>query len=307
MLQAHALVPEGAGGGSIYKRPKGGILPTDDPSYTLPGLTPQPVPAAHAPAGRADAAAQAAAGGAHPSGSDMHLTGGLGSMPQAGLADPSLPVPLQQAQQQQPARGLAQQRRRSQQPTLQQQQRRHSMQPATGRLAHAAAGPAMRPASAESQVQTAAVGVATQQAAMPGRRTSLPAQIDRQLQFSGSAEVLPPANGHGLQAAHAPAHKQLMPVPEDDTPHNDAAAPPQPAAAVPLPSSSQATAQPAAAPLSARTPGSVAPRELAITALTGLVSTPLRGGFYQFTDERHGFVFQLGPDASEPDSAGALR
>jgi hypothetical protein len=54
-----------------------------------------------------------------------------------------------------------------------------------------------------------------------------------------------------------------------------------------------------------RTPGSVAPRELAITALTGLVSTPLRGGFYQFTDERHGFVFQLGPDASEPDSAGA--
>jgi hypothetical protein len=54
----------------------------------------------------------------------------------------------------------------------------------------------------------------------------------------------------------------------------------------------------------APTPASVPapPRELAITALTGLEATPLRGGFYQYTDTRTGYTFQLGP--ASPDSAG---
>lgn len=334
MLQAHAMVPEGAGGGSMYKRPRQGGPQVPDPSYTLPGLTPFPpgVAAAEAAAAgrRSPLAATAAAGpaispraaaaapaAAPVSGSDMQLTGTGEAQPQLQhAAVQASPVQQQQAQQQQP----------------QPQQRRQSLQLVAGRMAHAAAGPTVRPASAESQMHPAPVAGKQQQqqrrqSAVPvrapaagavaggSRRVSAPpAPVDRELQFGSTS------TGPGQQAL---APLPLEAVPEElpleeaaaEVAHVAGAAPQQaqhsPQQAQQHPAASQATA--AGAPLvrvtlsavPQATPASVPapPRELALSRLTGLTSTPLKGGIYEFTDPRYGYVFQLGP--ASPDSAGA--
>lgn len=307
MLQAHAMVPEGAGGGSMYKRPKPGAQPADDPSYTLPGLSSAPAGAAAVLAAEAAAAADAAGVGAATTGSDMQLTAG----------DETHPQPQRHlAQQQQPQQPPDHLRRQSLQPAPQQQpppqqQRRHSMLPVAGRVQHAAAGPGLRPASAESQVHPHPNPAAP---AAGHRRVSaapLP-PLDRQLHFSESA----PSSEAGAGAQRALAPLPAVPEAEPEADAEPAAAEhqlprPLPLEAVPAASNLQ---HPALMALTAAgvlpaggvvggTPGSVAPRHMAITALTGLVSTPLRGGFYQFTDHRHGFVFQLGPER-EPDNTG---
>jgi hypothetical protein len=197
---------------------------------------------------------------------------------------------------------------------LQQQQRRLSLQPVAGRVAHAAAGPALRPGSAQSQALPAASGAAARQA----RRSSLPPPpaTDRQLRFSStSAEVVMPP---------------LAAVPEEEEPRTafkpaahepTTAAKPATAAALAELAGQHATAterSPAGAPspshlavaealvTAGKTPGSgpPPPRELALSVLTGLVVTPLRRGIYEFTEPRYGYVFQLGPGDPEPDSAG---
>ncbi|KAL4856859.1 hypothetical protein ACK3TF_002906 [Chlorella vulgaris] len=309
MLQAHAMVPEGAGGGSMYKRPKPGAQPAD-PSYTLPGLSSAPAGAAAVLAAEAAAAADAAGGGAATTGSDMQLTAG----------DETHPQPQQHlAQQQQPQQLPDHLRRQSLQPVPQQQpppqqQRRHSMMPVAGRVQHAAAGPGLRPASAESQVHPHPIPTAP---AAGHRRVSAapPQPLDRQLHFSESA----PSSEARAGAQRALAPLPAVPEAEPESDAEPAAAEhqlpgPLPLEAVPAASNLQhpaVTAVTAAGVLPAGgvvggTPGSVAPRHMAITALTGLVSTPLRGGFYQFTDHRHGFVFQLGPER-EPDNTDLPR
>ena len=321
MLQAHAMVPEGAGGGSMYKRPKQGGPQVPDPSYTLPGLTPLPPGAAAeaAAGGRSPLAAVAAAGpaispraaagapaAAPVSGSDMQLTG-------TGEAQPQLQHAAVQAS---PV----------QQQLAQPQQRRQSLQPVAGRMAHAAAGPAVRPASAESQMHPAPVAGKQQQqrrqsavpvrapaagaAAGGSRRVSAPpAPVDRELQFGGSTstgpgqqalaplpleavpEELPSEEAHAAGAA--PQQAQHSPQQAQQQPASQATAAGAPLVRVTL------SAVPQATPASVPAP----PRELALSRLTGLTSTPLKGGIYEFTDPRYGYVFQLGP--ASPDSAGA--
>lgn len=346
MLQAHAMVPEGAGGGSMYKRAKQGGPQVPDPSYTLPGLTPLPPGAAAAAAataavgGRSPLAAATAAApanspraaGAAPaaallSGSDMQLTGTDEAQPQ--LQHVAVQVSPLQQQQVQP-----QQRRQSLQPAQQQpaqQPRRQSLQPVAGRMAHAAAGPAMRPASAESQMHPApAAGRQQQQqrrqsavpvrapaagaAAGGSRRLSVPpAPVDRELQFGSTSTV---AGQQALAPLPLEAVPEELPLEEAAEEAAVAGAAAQQAQRSPQqaqqPAASQVTAAGAGGPLvrvtlsavPQATPASVPapPRELALSRLTGLTSTPLKGGIYEFTDPRFGYVFQLGP--ASPDSAG---
>ena len=344
MLQAHALVPEGAGGGSIYKRPKGGAATAADPSYTLPAYTPLP-PAAAAAA--AATAAAAAAGQGPVSGSDMELvTAGdeivpahqahqVQEQPAVQQHDQSVQAELEPepvVELHPPAQQAQAQRRRSLQPvSVQQQQqqqqqqpaRRQSLQPVAGRVAHAAAAAAPRPASAESQVQQGVAAPAAQQrrqsmapggagaaaaaaAAGGSRRVSAPpAPIDRELHFSSVSTL----GGAGMALAAVPEEQPLAEADEAAV-AAAAAAPRQQQAHQPAASQATAVAQVGAGAAAAAaadphaTPASVPapPRELALAKLTGLASTPLKGGIYQFTDPRHGYVFQLGP--ASPDSAG---
>lgn len=337
------MVPEGAGGGSMYKRPKQGGPQVPDASYTLPGLTPLPPGAAAAAVAAAGGRSPlAAVGGAGPansprpaaavpaaapvSGSDMQLTGTDEAQPQVQHAAVQA-SPVQQQQQ----------CRQSLQPAQQQQgqqPRRQSLQPVAGRMAHAAAGPGVRPASAESQMRPApAAGKQQQQrrqsavpvrapaagaAAGGSRRVSAPpAPVDRELQFGSTSTV-------AGQQAFAPlpleAVPEELPLEEAAEEARVAGAAPQQAQRSPQqaqqqqqPTASQVTAAGAAGAPRVRvtlsavpqaTPASVPapPRELALSRLTGLTSTPLKGGIYEFTDPRFGYVFQLGP--ASPDSAG---
>ena len=324
MLQAHAMVPEGAGGGSMYKRPKQGGAPVPDPSYTMPGLTllppgaaaaaaaaggRSPLAAAAAPARSPLAAAVAATAAAPVSGSDMQLTG-------TGEVQPELQhMAVQASPRQQP------------QPALQPQPRRQSLQPAAGRMAHAAAAPALRPASAESQIQPAAAGRPQQrrQSAVPARAPAAaaaggsrrvsapPAPIDRELFGSTSTVPHQQAVGGPLPLEAVPEEQPLEEAAEA-APAAAAAEQAAPQAQQQQPAASQVTAAGAAGPLvrvtlsaaPGGTPASVPapPRELALSRLTGLTSTPLKGGIYQFTDPRFGYIFQLGP--ASPDSAGGV-
>lgn len=235
MLEARALAPEGAVGGSVYKRRQlqdvavgavGASQPVDA-SYTLP-------PPTQLPPHRWGASASAAAGSAPPmplglTGSDMQLTG--------------------------------------------------SGQVVEGRLAHAAAVPGVRLGSltAESVLPAAAVG------ARPAAAQLAPVPED--------APAVVPAAGE-RRASLAPVEKQLHFVSTSTQ------------AAVVEPAG--AAAAEARAPASSARPassGPFAPRELALTALTGLVATPMKAGFYRFTEPNSGFVFEFGP--APPESAGA--
>ena len=320
MLQAHAMVPEGAGGGSIYRRPKAANGPQlPDTSYTLPART-------ALAAGAAAGEAATAAGGVPVSGSDMELTGEAAAQEQ---------VAQMQAQAQVQDQGLQTEPEepRQQQPQQQQHQqaRRQSLQPAAGRVAHAAGGPGLRPASAESQVQPQVVLAAQQQvqrqaaarrmtiAPVPAgagtaggaRRVSAPpAPTDRELHFTsvstteghGHLAVVPEDQPFGSEQDRAGSAAQQQPQqhrPQEEEPPFEF---PQPPAPAPAPSQLTAPTAPAAARGGAPTPGSMPPRELAITALTGLVATPIRGGFYRYADQASGYIFELWP--APPDSAG---
>lgn len=290
MLQAHAMVPEGAGGGSIYKRPKADGPPVPDPSYTLPASTPLPP-------GAAAAAATAVAGGGAPiSGSDMQLTGGDEA---PGPQQQHAAVQAEPGLEEEPQLQQEEQRRQSLQPL-----RRQSLQPAAGRMAHAAAGAALRPASAESQMQQpAAAGrprrqsVALANTAAVGatggsRRVSAPPAVTEwELRFSSSSV----AAGLPAQQLHPLA---LAAVPEEEGVEGAGAAG-QPASQATAPGPLVRVTLAAGSPVSVPAP----PRDAALAKLTGLVATPLKGGIYQYSDPRFGYVFQLGP--ASPDSAGA--
>lgn len=346
MLQAHALIPEGAGGGSVYRRPRAPPgPPVPDTSYTLPSGTPLAAAAAAPGVGRsplvaaAAAPAVAAAAGAPVSGSDMELTG---------------PIAVEQQQQQQQAalqhqavqqcdQGLQTEpeQQQVQQAPLQRAQRRQSLQPAAGRMAHAAAGPAPRPASAESQLQlpprqqqqqrrrasvapapsgavAAAAAAATAGEGASRRMSAPPAPVDRELHFT-SASTAEGRAQHALAAV--PEETPLAADGQADGPEQQEQQQQQPAAQgaggiqpppfefpqMPEPAASELTAPAARAAGRAGvpTPGSVPapPRHLAITALTGLAATPVKGGIFQYHDPRSGFTFELGP--APPDSTGA--
>ena len=126
---------------------------------------------------------------------------------------------------------------------------------------------------------------------------------DRELHFSSSLST-----GAGAQQAQQQQQPQqfLLPaVPEEEQqlPVAEAGGPEEAAPSV-TQSAGAGGGGGGGARSAAPTPASVPapPRELAITALTGLEATPLRGGFYQYTDTRTGYTFQLGP--ASPDSAG---
>lgn len=143
-----------------------------------------------------------------------------------------------------------------------------------------------------------------------------PAPVDRELQFGSTSTV-------AGQQAFAPlpleAVPEELPLEEAAEEARVAGAAPQQAQRSPQqaqqqqqPTASQVTAAGAAGAPRVRvtlsavpqaTPASVPapPRELALSRLTGLTSTPLKGGIYEFTDPRFGYVFQLGP--ASPDSA----
>lgn len=334
MLQAHALVPEGAGGGSVYRRPRAPAgPPVPDTSYTLPAGTPLAAAVAGTGAERAPQAAAAAltaAAGAPVSGSDMELTG---------------PNAAEQQQQQQQQQAHRQQAKRQcdmglrTEPTQQVQhaQCRQPLRPAAGRVAHAAAGPAPRPASAESQAQLAPRQQQQQQeqerrrasvAPAPSgadagaggsrRMSAPPAPVDRELHFTSASTA--EGRGHAILAAvpeEAPLSAEQKvngppPREQQQQPSAQGAAgvqpPPFEFPQMPAPAASELTAPAAAAGAhaGAPTPASVPapPRHLAITALTGLTATPVKGGIFQYHDPRSCFTFELGP--APPNSAGSV-
>jgi hypothetical protein len=146
------------------------------------------------------------------------------------------------------------------------------------------------------------------------RLSAPPAPVDRELQF-GSTSTAP--NQQALAPLPLEAVPEEQPLEEAEEAAEVApatgAAPQQaqrsPQQAQQQPAASQVTAAggplvrvtlsavPQATPASVPAP----PRELALSRLTGLTSTPLKGGIYEFTDPRFGYVFQLGP--ASPDSA----
>ncbi|KAL4428694.1 hypothetical protein ABPG77_009800 [Micractinium sp. CCAP 211/92] len=325
MLQAHALVPEGAGGGSIYRRPRAlPGPPVPDTSYTLPADTPL-VPAT---AG----AAPAQAAGAPVSGSDMELTG-----PNA-VELRHQHAAMQQVQmapvlQHDHCLQTEPEPQHVQQAPLQQAQRRQSLQPVAGRTAHAAAGAALRPASAESQAQLAPRQEQQQQQQQQRRRATVapapsgaaadssrrmsapPAPVDRELHFTSAstAEGRPPAALLAAVPEEAPlagegqaAASQQLGQRQQPAARNEAGIQPQPfefpQVSAPAASELSVPAAGAAGAPGAPTPGTVPapPRHLAITALTGLTATPVKGGIFQYHDPRSGFTFELGP--APPDS-----
>ncbi|KAL4447633.1 hypothetical protein ABPG75_004852 [Micractinium tetrahymenae] len=338
MLQAHALVPEGAGGGSIYRRPRAPPgPPVPDTSYTLPAGTPLVATAAAAAAAAARsplaaAAAGNASAGAPVSGSDMELTGPAATQqqqPQAGRQE------QQQTAVQQCDQGLQTEpeQQRVQQGPAQQAQRRQSLQPVAGRMAHAAAGPVPRPASAESQVQLgprqqqqqrrasmvpapSAAAAAVAAAGASRRLSAPPAPVDRELHFTSASTAErqgPAALAAVPEEAPLAAEGQVNGLQQQDQQQHQPAAqgaagvesPPFEFPQMPEPAASELTAPAAAAAgrSGAPTPGSIPapPRHLAITALTGLTATPVKGGIFQYHDPRSGFTFELGP--APPDSA----
>eukprot|EP00887_Chlorella_sp_A99_P003243 scaffold9.g3243.t1 len=256
LLEARALAPEGAAGGSVYRharRPaaagEGGASAAVDGSYTLP-------PPTQLPAHRGAAAGAPPPPPPLPTGSDMQLTG--------------------------------------------------SGQVVEGRVAHAAAGTAPRPGSgltAESVLPAAAPAAHTAQrpaqapaGASPGGPLSAGLVVRRSPLLAAAAAAAPRVEKQLLfpSASHSSA---LQPSPRLLLPQQQR---PGANARLGAPARSPAAgAAPAPSSAGAATSGPLAPRDLALTALTGLVATPRKSGCYLFTEPNSGFAFEFGPAPPE--------
>ena len=283
------MLPEGAAGGSIYKRPQqllhcevgagaGSVMV--DASYTLPPPTQLP---AHRPA------AMAAPGEVAPppaplpvTGSDMQLTGSRQAV-EGRLAHAAAPVPR-------PGSGLT----------------AESVLPAAA-ARQAPGGPmplaASHPAAVEALSPAAEAAAAA--AGLTLRRVSLAhaAVVAAPLEAAGAQRVEKQLHFPSASLTSRP-RLSLQPQPQQSASILTAAQGRQPAAGAPAAVHYPAAAVPAASARPASS-GPLAPRELALTALTGLQATPLKRGFYKYSEPNSGFTFELGPATRE--TVGACR